>query len=141
MKVIKGGPFILPQIENCPFVDEGKVHASICLLCKRCEIIPPIDKLTSQFFQDCLSHSDKKASSSILAQIQYLRKQDRLPIAILVGDALLTRLLIGEDNIASIRGRLLNHDSLMCFIAGAPVYYSRKLTLTEVQVVGEVAWK
>ena len=153
--VYKNGPQILAP-DHCPYselvdVNIDIVHPSMCPLCKLCNFIsntedtsvPTLAEIDA--FQTYLNYSNKQASSSLLAQIQYLSKNDRIPLAILISDELLNAMLrftIGDDSrISVIKAFVLNKQHIICHIAGSPVYYSRKLTRSKIQVVGEVEWK
>jgi len=149
------GPYILAP-EHCPYKNymngtDTTVHPSMCPLCKMCNFISGVTEISTinatevKAFQEYLSHSNKQVSSSLLAQIQFLRKNDRIPIAILVSDALLGSMLSecieDPDRRSVIKSILLNKYHLICYVAGSPTYYSRKLTKSNIQAVGEIEWK
>jgi hypothetical protein len=96
-------------------------------------------------FQEFLTSIDKKLAKSLYGQFQFLRKNDRIALSIYVSDEVFDKMLHYAVNDKSrelqIKSYFLNSESPLCHISGAPVYYSRKLTRSEIQVVGEVAWK
>lgn len=126
------------------------VNSSLCPLCKLCEFTPDvIDKgleIKTREFENYLTLINESVSKSISGQIFYLQKENRLPIAILISpetfDSML-KLAYREDvdqyNLA--HSYFLNNEVPICYVSGCPVYLSRKLTKSSVQVVGEIEWK
>lgn len=92
-----------------------------------------------------LIETNKELSASIAGQITYLRKMDRSPLSILLSFAAFEAMLnaLGYDlaRRERIKAFVAIAEASIAYIAGCPVYVSRKLTKTPVQVVGEVDWK
>ncbi len=129
------------------------VRPGLCCICKLCTFVPNIEglQITSptaterDAFQEYLAHKNLKISASLSGQHQYLMKQDRLPIAIFISRVLYDEMIkeVVEDGQRrqSLLGFFLNEEIPLCHILGCPVYLSKKLTKSNIQVVGEVEWK
>jgi hypothetical protein len=141
----------------CPFSDtcvrsSGKylaVNPLVCGVCNTCEFIPDI------FFTDEISKEEtlsfqyffstqQKIASAISGQIQFLNKKDRIPLQIIISSVLLKKLvdtcIKDEKRGEKVFRLIIDKEQPICYIAGCPVYVSRKMTKSDVQVVGEVEW-
>jgi|GEM_PF-2894517 hypothetical protein len=155
-------PYKVPQYEygviNAPCLQPtGKfvVRPGVCCVCKKCEFIPDVDVVEASLptqverekFQEYLAHTNLKTSTSLSGQHQYLMKQDRLPIAIFISrtlyDEMVKSVIEDEKRRRSLLGYFLTEESYICLchVLGCPVYLSKKLTKSNIQVVGEIEWK
>lgn len=133
--------------------DRFLIRPGICCICKFCTFVPDIENLQSfspmvqeqEGFQEYLAHKNLKVSSSLSGQHQYLMKQDRLPIAIFISrllyDEMVREVVKDEQRRQSLLGYFLTEETPLCHVLGCPVYLSKKLTKSNIQVVGEVEWK
>lgn len=159
---VEGGisPLICAS-KDCPYAvlengGAGVVHASICTLCKKCEFsiegepeetASEVPGLTAQELHNVTKFlsEDPKISSSILGQHQFLRKENRIPLVILISSKTLNAALDTVCQTAERKQLLISHylceGGPLCTILGCPVYFSSKLTLSPVQVVGEIQWR
>ncbi len=141
---------------TCPCLKPtGKfiVHPSVCCICKKCEFISDIDIVESSSltqkekdaFQEYLAHTNLKTATSLSGQHQYLLKQDRIPIAIFISkvlcDDMIKEVIKDENRGRTLLGYFLTEEIPICYVLGCPVYLSKKLTKSNIQVVGEVEWK
>jgi hypothetical protein len=128
------------------------VHPSLCAICKFCtfvnDVVAPEELVSAkdrEAFADYLTHVNMKVGSSILAQRQYLTKTDRLLLVILLSAELLQEMLdvlvFDLNRKHQLFSYFLNEEVPVCSVLGCPVYVSRKLTKSQVQVVGEVEWR
>jgi len=123
----------------------------ICSVCKICTFVPSIDtplELSVQEKDKCkeyLMRFNTKLSNVITKQISYLLNKSRSPLAILITANVLENILSYSVNNKERRDTLLHHfideESSLGTIHGCPIYFSRKLTLSVIQVVGETEWK
>lgn len=125
----------------------------ICSVCKICTFVPSIDtslelELSVQEKDKCkeyLTNFNGKLSKIINRQISYLLNKERSPLAILITANTLQNMLEYVIENKKRRDALFHYfieeESSLCSIHGCPVYFSRKLTLSIIQVVGEVEWK
>ncbi len=126
------------------------IHPSTCALCKLCNFVSTSSKdfpepLPSKFVE-YLTLINEETSASILKQNSFLRKKDRIPLAILINPEVFNMMLKlvykdDEDIYKQVYSYYLTNETPICFILGCPVYFSRKLTKSKVMVVGEVEWK
>ena len=133
--------------------DEQVVHVGMCGLCRQCEFIPitalPESSLSPNersLFVNYLTQVNIRAATTLSAQQAFLGKSDKLPIAILLSPTLFEELLhhVYADNpfrLQKVMSHFSNTEEPLCHLMGMPVYMSRKLTKSYLQVVGEVAWK
>ena len=149
------GPYITDGILPGDNQPTGKflVRPGLCCICKICTFVPDIEglPLTSptqeekDAFQEYLAHNNFRISASLSGQHQYLLKQDRLPISIFISrelyDVMAIDVIKDEQRRQFLLGYFLNEESVICHILGCPVYLSKKLTKSNIQVVGEVEWK
>jgi len=169
LKIKNRGPFIVAPI-HCPYkvqeqdikfdsyqneqADTDKeiftVNSSICPLCKLCEFIPEINDtqlvLNTEGFTKYLTLLNEEVSKSIRGQVLYLQKENRLPIAILISPVIFDSMLKltykdSQDQYYLAYSYFINNEVPICYITGCPVYLSRKLTKSLIQVVGEVEWR
>ena len=161
LEIWKKGPYIkAPQHCSYKFEDsygEGDgyeksfvVNPSLCFLCKLCQFESNIqvDKLEIKVekFITYLTFTNTEVSVSINNQNFYLKKQDRIPIAILINPEvfdMMLKLVYKDDEFvySHVHTYILNNEIPICYILGCPVYLSRKLTKSKVMVVGEIEWK
>ena len=96
-------------------------------------------------FGEYLAHTNLKLAASLSGQNQYLSKNDRLPLLILISkltyDGMADALIKDASRRQAILGYLLLQEVPVCYVMGCPVYLSPKLTRSKVQVVGEIEWK
>ena len=149
--------------EHCPYqspaasvygdkVDStGVVSPLLCLLCKLCEFTPDgvdlseFSGLIKDKFVRYLIEDNYEVSASISGQNQYLRKEARLPLVILISSEVLDKMLIHVfpviEERMKVHSLILLNEVPLCYILGCPVYFNRKLTRSSIQVVGEIMWK
>jgi hypothetical protein len=162
LKITATGRVIAPDF--CPYAEvnleeprsksvEFIVRPGICCVCKKCEFIPDIDIMESSSltqkekdaFQEYLAHTNLKTATSLSGQHQYLLKQDRIPIAIFISkvlcDSMIKEVIKDENRGRTLLGYFLTEEIPICYVLGCPVYLSKKLTKSNIQVVGEVEWK
>lgn len=143
----------------CPYAEvntsKGKVERTIspiiCSVCKICTFVPSIDmplELNIEEKNRCkeyLTSFNGRLSNIINKQISYLLNKERSPLAILITANTLQNMLEYAIENKKRRDALFHYfieeESSLCSIHGCPVYFSRKLTLSIIQVVGEVEWK
>jgi len=133
--------------EDC---DYKIVNASICTLCKKCDFISEVSNDFSISLDDMDKIktsiiSNKSLMESFMKQINFLQKKDRIPIAAFISFSSLQNVIcsIFDDNYSN---KIINYiinavESPLCIVYGIPLYFNRKLTKSEIQVVGEVEWK
>jgi len=158
LKVIGTGPFIEAP-SHCPYSSMGVktgefplvVNSVICPICKICEFIP--EDFSEDFLSDLdkekvinyLSEFNSKVASSISGQMLFLSKEHRMPLVILISPKLFEQLLQYVCEEKEKKQKLFNYflqtETPICYILGCPVYLSRKLTKSSVQVVGEISWR
>ena len=140
----------------CPYQYEEQgehaVNSSICPLCRICTFVPltvPLDVEITQVERDAiakfLTQDNKVVSASLSGQNQYLQKQGRLPLVVLISFPLFESAMRAavpvDERFEALKGHFLLSEEPICFVMGCPVYYNPKLTQSQVQLVGEVAWK
>ena len=156
LEVIGTGPYIKAP-EHCPYaaVDTSysdiltmSVNSSICPLCKLCDFSLPKESLDikTEEFVNYLTLLNTSISISINNQNYFLRKNDRIPLVVLISPSILDSMLNviylnNPEMLYKVKAHFLSSESPLCYILGCPVYFSRKLTKSEVMVVGEVSWK
>lgn len=136
--------------DNLPIFDYT-VYPSLCVLCKICTFVPE-STITGEVLTadnrarifEYLTSGNAKVAGSISGQIAYLRKEERIPISILISPVLFDHMVLTLFPDISIQNTVKNYyfsvDEAICYVHGCPVYLSRKLTKSLVQVVGEVEW-
>jgi hypothetical protein len=137
------------QMDQCPPL----VHPSLCAICRTCEFISDLDldlllelslEEKQKFIAYC-TYSNTKIASNISRQYSYLTREDRIPIVILISPQTFSDMLnvVVESDLRrkKIISYYSNNESPICYILGCPVYLARKLTKSDIQVVGEVSWK
>jgi len=162
LNVWKTGPYIEAP-DFCPYKfwdsygeeasnrrQEFIVHSSLCTLCKLCDFTPAllkpeIDIKTEEFIK-YLTLINTKISTAINNQNYFLRQKDRIPLAILISPEIFDSMLnlVYRDNLETlnqVKAYFINNEIPLCYLLGCPVYFSRKLTKSDVMVVGEVEWK
>jgi len=81
----------------------------------------------------------------ITKQISFLLNKERSPLAILITANILRNMIDYAVEDKKRREVLFHYfidfESVVCHAHGCPVYFSRKLTRSEIQVVGETEWK
>jgi len=133
-----------------PGIDHPVVDASLCPLCKICTFVPetvdladPMENEREEFGKHLLS--DTSISSSISGQREFLIRQGRIPLALLISptvfDDLLKKVVNDKSRREKLHSYFLLNESPLCTVSGVPVYFSRKLTKSNVQLVGEIEWK
>jgi hypothetical protein len=132
------------------------VSPSMCPLCKLCQFAPNLEASDS-FLMTSLSKEEmklcneyllrfnSKLAKAISDQVSFLLSKGRATLAILVTATILENTLQYAIK-DSKKCKLLfyhytNHEEPLCYISGSPVYFSRKLTKSSIQVVGEAEWK
>jgi len=133
---------------GCNYKEAYIVHPSVCSICKLCDFTSDIKDLTLYVdkFINYLTLVNTEVSTSINHQSFFLRKNDRIPLFILINpeifDSMLKWSYQEEDEIyQKVHAYYLNNEIPLCYILGCPVYLSRKLTKSKVMVVGEIEWK
>jgi hypothetical protein len=143
---LNGGGYYFNDIDTGIYT----VHSSICSLCKRCNFTsttlkPEMDIKTEEFVK-YLTLINTKVSVSINNQNYFLRQKDRIPLVILISPEIFDSMLnlIYRDNnelLNQVKSYFINTESPFCYILGCPVYFSRKLTKSNVMIIGEIEWK
>ncbi len=157
----KTGPYLVAP-DHCPFKfwdsygeglnyrGEQVVHSSFCSLCKLCSftaaILKPELDIKVNEFVNYLTLLNTKVSVLINNQNYFLRQKDRIPLAILISPEIFDSMLnvVYKDDsvlLLQVKAHFVNNESPLCHILGCPVYFSRKLTKSDVMVVGEIEWK
>jgi len=82
----------------------------------------------------------------INSQISYLAKKGRAVLAFLVSANVLNSMLNCVNEANETRANALFHyyveeEIPIFYLHGSPVYFSRRLTMSPLQVVGEAPWK
>lgn len=139
--------FKVTDLDHVPAPEQHQVvHASICQLCRLCEFQRNDDTLLNEndlrLVGDTLTN-DKDLLLSIVNQAKFLRKNDRIPLAILISFETLRNAVYKVYEGSHFDKKLAafsNSAAPICFIVGIPVYFSTKLTKSPAQVVGEVEW-
>lgn len=150
LEVTSNGPYIKAPTW-CQYQADGSVHSSICSLCKICAFTVTqsdtmrMSKEEINKFLNFLTEHNKVVSSSIFSQHQYLLKKHRVVLCILLSPGLFAQALsfvysTDTQKKNYIFSYYVNTGNPICSMLGAPVYLSRKLTESLVQVVGEVTW-
>ena len=129
------------------------VNSSLCPLCRQCDFVSDVDfEILSNITQEerqgfitYLTYTNAVVSSSISRQSVYLGKENRVLLVILLSPETFDEMLKSTVDIEERRSRITSYyanvEIPICYILGCPVYFSRKLTKSDVQVVGEVQWK
>lgn len=146
----KTGPYIIAP-DFCPYkvsedVDIFIVHSNFCPLCKKCNFTQFLLNLKTQEFINYLTLINTEISSSLQRQLSYLRKQNRIPLSILISaevfESMLKLVYEGDTTgYTNVKSYFLNNELPICYLAGCPTYFSRKLTKSKIMVIGEVIWK
>lgn len=162
LQVYKGSFIIAPS--HCPYKEQEKdpyvglnglinkdvftVNSSLCPLCKLCKFVVPESMVegNSEDFVRYLTLLNTEVSISINNQNFFLRKNDRIPLMILISPELFDMMMNvtyvnSPESISAVKSYYLNNESPLCYLLGCPVYLSPKLTRSKVMVVGEVEWK
>ena len=95
----------------------------------------------SNYFTDINS----QAMANITRQVNFLTRNRRVPLAILMRGDIITQMLQyvyyndiqKQQNLLSVYA---NEQNCLCHILGLPVYLSIKLTRSQIIVVGEIEW-
>lgn len=163
LEQFREGPYIKAP-SFCPYAsssntgltDSGStkiVHPSLCPLCKICRFVPELDssrglpptQQEQEAFATYITNTNLKLSASISGQSLYLSKGDRIPLVVLISFSALKDMLqatVSEDvRRQELLGLYTTYEQPVCHVLGCPVYFSRKLTKSAVQVVGEIEWK
>jgi hypothetical protein len=155
LEVVGTGPYIKAP-SHCPYALLDKsfvsqiltVNSSICPLCKLCDFTLPKEEIEfkTEEFVKYLNLINTNISVSINNQNYYLKKNERIPLIILINPSVFDSMLNliykdDKDTLYKVKSYFLTNESPICHILGCPVYLSRKLTKSEVMVVGEVSWK
>ncbi len=126
------------------------IHPSICNICRLCNFIPSFidikNDLRTVKFVEYLTLINKEVATSIFNQNSFLRKKDRIPLAILINPEIFEMMLKlvyadNEEKYKQAYTYYINNEIPLCYILGCPVYLSRKLTKSKIIVIGEVEWK
>ena len=137
----------------CPYRDPiGWVSPTMCPLCKICTFVPktvPLDLEITQAEKDAIAKfltlDNKIISASLSGQNQYLQKQGRLPLVVLISFPLFESCLRvaapANERFEVLKSHFLMSEEPISWIMGCPVYYNSKLTQSQVQLVGEIVWK
>lgn len=153
LEVYRQGPYIKAP-EHCPYkyteFDAPGVNSSLCPLCKLCDFtVDNVEelKLLSTECANYLTLLNEDVYRSITKQSNYLVKQNRIAVAILISAELFDMMINivyrneSKEQRKLVRAHFINNLSPICFILGSPVYLSLRLTKSQVQVVGEVEWQ
>ena len=132
-------------------ITKRTISPVICSVCKICTFIPSIDtplEFNAQEKEKCkeyLTSFNSQLSKIITKQISFLLHKERSPLAILITANVLQNMLDFSVTDKARKDVLFHHfidvESVICNIHGCPIYFSRKLTLSAIQVVGETEWK
>jgi hypothetical protein len=129
------------------------VNSTLCPLCKQCSFVSEVNfdlyvdvtQEERQAFITYLTYKNASVASNISRQSLYLGKENRVLLAILLSPETFDEMLVDTIKDEGRRSKILSYyanvEIPLCYIAGCPVYLSRKLTKSDVQVVGEVQWK
>jgi hypothetical protein len=163
LEITNSGKVIAPSF--CPYAEKELVEGTkvtnnerlivrpgLCCICKLCQFVPtdiPIIKEIMQSEKDSiaiyLTQQNKKVASAMLAQFQYLVKEEKSPIAMIIVWNLLQEALKSViediDRMKQLEQYFLLNDVAICYCMGCPVYVSKKLSKTLLQVVGEIYWR
>ncbi len=161
LKVIKGTseieapefcPYKVTDIENKDI--KSRVSSSICNICKFCTFVTELEKIEKvelsegerERFIKYLTEINTKASSSLFAQKQYLTKNNRLSLFLLLSPSLSLQAFqfIFSPDVKKAKeyfSYYLYNELPICSIYGCPTYIARKLAKSQLQLVGEVSWK
>lgn len=132
---------------------DSVVSASLCPLCRQCSFVVEgtIDTsdVTSEersLFVNYLTQVNTRASTTLSAQLAFLGRSDKLPLGVLISPTLFDDMLAhifvnNEERFQKIREFFFRTEEPICHLVGNPVYVSRKLTRSYLQVIGEVEWK
>lgn len=156
LQPVQNGPFIVAP-SHCPFkvsdfhrgIWEDIVNAALCSLCKKCDFIADEEqlKLLPEKYASYLTLLNEEAYKLITKQSNYLINQNRIPLAIFISADLFEMMIsmVHREDTPECRQRVRSHfinsQSPICFVMGAPVYWNLRLTLSQIQVVGEVKWQ
>jgi len=130
------------------------VSPSLCAVCKYCTFLIDISTdehcdlsvFEKEKFIKYLTETNTQVSSALIAQKQYLSKQNRAPLAILLTPSLALQAFqyICSPNAEQAKVKFNYyrfHESPICEVYGCPVYVSRKLSKSFIQLVGDIVWK
>jgi len=167
LKVVKADKGLIEAPEVCPFYKSipneevyqstrldfvpspsgyRVIHASICRLCKLCEFYTSGDEtvlLAEDYHKLVDILTSKEFLTTVMNQVRFLQKNDRIPLAILISFETLRNAAYQAfegSHFDKKLAALSNSNALICVVAGLPLYFSEKLTRSPVQVVGEVEW-
>ena len=158
------GRIVAPEF--CPFVVRGNrggvtcnvVDPAICGVCKYCTFThnlqpdPPspisieITEADRKLFHDYLVETNKKAATSLYSQQQFLLfRESRIPIAVFLGAEFFRNMLAevyqDSDRVNQVFSTVMATEMCICYVLGSlPVYVSRTLVKSDIQVIGEVEW-
>jgi len=128
------------------------INPSVCAICKVCTFIPEIEgplTLTPEEKEKCVTYLtsyNTHLANIINGQISYLAKKNRAVLAFLVSANILDNVLNYANDTNETRANALFHyyveeEIPIFYLHGSPVYFSRRLTMSPIQVVGEAPWK
>lgn len=129
----------------------ASISPTICSVCKICTFVPSIDTplgFSAREKSKCkvyLTSFNTKLSNIIKKQVSYLMNKGRSPLAILITANVLENILgfsvEGKERRDALLHHFMDEESSIGDVYGCPIYFSRKLTLSVIQVVGETEWK
>ena len=137
----------------CPYRSgTGTVNPALCPLCKICTFVPetvPLDLEITQTEKDAiakfLTSENKVVSASLSGQNQYLQKQGRLPLVVLISyplfESCMRAAATSNERFEALKSHFVMSEEPIAWIMGCPIYYNNKLTQSQVQLVGEIVWK
>ncbi len=157
LEVLGNGPYIKAP-SHCKYSIIGSdsrlglsstVHSTVCNLCKLCNFfISDFENVNvSQEERDKIQSylvSYPEVSSSLLRQQRFLLQKNRLPLLVLLSGDCCEKVfqnIFDKERAFRLLSYYSLHESPICYVIGCPVYYSRKLTKSSIQVVGEAEWK
>lgn len=127
------------------------ISPDICSVCKICTFVPISEGpaiLTEEETKRCIDYLTSfngHLSNIVSGQISFLTKKNRSVLALLISANILDNTLAYAVEDDRRREALFRHytadETPIFYLYGSPVYFSRKLTLSPIQVVGEAPWK
>jgi hypothetical protein len=124
------------------------VNSSICTLCRLCNFKSKLSiDIKEKEFVKYLTYQNEEVYDSILRQSSYLRKNNRIPLIILISPVVFDCMInfvyrdYSQEDRNAIKSYFFTKEKPICYILGCPVYLSPKLTKSSIMVVGEIEWK
>ena len=128
------------------------INPAICACCRVCSFFPDPEEFKhtdnslntvqkEKIVKNLLD--DAQFLDAVHAQIVYLKGKERIPLAVFVNFELLERVIRGSMPSDTYQSGISYFTGLECpiaYIAGMPVYFSRKLTASKVLVFAELEW-